>query len=213
MNLERRKFNGHLVKGALALSMVPPAFLLSGCAQQSTIQEVLKLLPTISGIITTVGTVISAVDPALVLPITAALAVIGSSFMIVQNILTMYESNLSGAPAGAIGTLDAAIAAIQTQISQIEAEFPNLSLLVKAGISVGLTAFQTILGFIASLLPAPAAAQLFPKAYARLAAKGIVFGTTVNVPSRRTFAINYNAQMDAAGWKGYKHNHIHVPLL
>lgn len=210
--MNRRKFIGHLAKGAAAVAILGATTTLSGCNPTADIPKVISLLKTISGIVATVGTLVGALDPAITLPLGMAMAAIAAAFLIVQNILTQYETNLSGAPTSVIQTLDNAIAAVETQIASIEALFPGLSALVKAGISVALTAFQTILGFIASLLPAPAASSLFPRSFAALSARHIVFGVAANIPTRRQFSQNYNSQMTASGWPE-RNCHIHVPLF
>lgn len=214
-NMNRRKFCGHLVGGAAALALVSGgAVMLSGCpSQTSVINEVLKLLPTISGIAQTVGNIVGGLDPALALPIATALGIITAAFTVIQTVLTQYEQNLSAAPNSVWQTLDDAVASIEAQISSIEALFPKLSEIVKAGVQVALGAFQSILGFIASLMPAPMARLSTPKAYASLNSRGIAFGVAVQVPSRRQFAKTYNASMDAAGLKGQHGVHIHVPLF
>lgn len=212
--MNRREFGGHLVGGAVALAVVGSgAISLTGCDQTSVINKVLALLPTVNGIVDTAGDIVSALDPAIALPITTALGFVDAGFKVIENILTQYEANLSAAPNSVWQELDNAVASIEAQISTIEGFFPKLTAIVKAGIQVALTAFQTLLGYIASLMPAPLASAVTPRAFAALNARSIQFGVSVSVPSRRQFAKQYNANMDAAGWKGYKKCHIHVPLF
>ena len=219
MQMERRLFIINSAKGMLAIKVLGVATLggaaisMSGCDQATTIAKVLKILPTVQGIVDVAGTIVETADPAIALPVTASLGVIDASFKIIQGVLTTYESNLATAPAGVIGTIDNAISSIETEITNIESFFPNLSPLDKAGIQVALESFETILGYIASLLPAAAASATFPKAYASLAQHKHKFGVAVSVPSKRDFAKSFNSNIDAAGWKGQKHVHISVPIF
>jgi hypothetical protein len=212
--MNRRQFVGTLTAGAAAVALGGSALVLEGCTAEATINKVLALLPTVSGIANTIGGVISAVDPALSLPITMALGAITAAFAIVKGILTQYESNLGSAPQTVLQTLDNAIASVESQIASIEALFPNLSAVVKAGIEIGLSAFQTILGFIASLIPAPVAQSMFPRASAALNANhvALAFGVAVTVPSHKEWARTYNSRMTASGWRDKK-CHLSVPLF
>jgi hypothetical protein len=187
---------------------------LAGCTQQSAITKVLALLPTVEGITNSIGAIVAGADPAIALPVQASLAIVDASFATVQGILTTYENNLNSAPQSVIADLDAAIAAIQTNLSAIEAQIPGLSAVIVMGINIGLSALQAILGLIAGLLPASAAAALFPKAFKSLSAAGVSFGVSnLAIPTPRQFAKDYNAKMDAAGFKSNKKAHLHIPWV
>lgn len=207
MNLTRRQFVGCLT-GAAVLVAVGGT---TGCATQADITKILNLLPMIGGIVTTVGTVLASVDPAIALPITMALAIVKASFAIIEGILTQYQSNIPGIPQTILGTLDAAAAAIGSALTSIEALFPNLSASVKSALGVAIATFQAVLGFIASLIPSVMASS-FPKAAAMFSARHITIGASVIIPTARAFAQNYNAKMDKA-WGKDKKCHIHVPWV
>jgi hypothetical protein len=199
---------------ALALVLVLSVSVgMAGCSQQADIERVLKLLPTVEGITNSIGAVVAGADPAIAMPVDAALAVIDTSFATVEGILTTYESNLNAAPQSVLDDLDAAIAAIQSNLSSIEAQIPGLSAVIILGINVGLSALQTILGFVASLLPASVAAKLFPKAFMALSAAHVAFGVKAVIPSPRDFTKSYNARIDAVGFKSNKKAHVPVPHL
>jgi hypothetical protein len=211
MQIERREFVGHLVKGAATAALLAGIVPMVGCSAASDIAKVLALLPTIEGIAQTVATVIAGIDPAVGVPIQTALGLITTAFSVVESVISTYKENIAGIPQSVLADLDAAIAAIQTNISNIENLFPNLSVAVKAGITIGLEAFNTILKLVASLIPAPVVAAKLPRTYAALSARGFAFGVQVTViPSRREFAQSYNSKMDAAG---FKKAHIHVPWV
>jgi hypothetical protein len=53
--------------------------------------------------------------------------------------------------------------------------------------------------------------MFFPKSFQALSAHRVAFGVVVSVPSPRQFAQDYNAKMDAAGLKGNKKAHLHIP--
>jgi hypothetical protein len=184
--------------------------LTAGCTALSDIEKVLAFLssPSIEGIANSILSIISAFDPPLAVPVQAALVLIEAGFQTADQIILAYESNINGIPQSVLADLDAAVAAINANIAKIEAEIPNMSAIVKAGINVGLDALQTILGFLASIIPAATAAAMFPKSYSALSARGIRFGVTAYIPTTRAFAQDYNSKMDAAG---FKHAHIHVP--
>jgi phage-related protein len=206
----RREFMGLVSRlAAFMFLLATSALSLVGCSAGSVVQKVLALLPTIEAIANTIASVLAAVDPGIGTAIKAALAIVETSFTIVQNIIKQYQSNIAGMPSTVLNDLDAAIAAIQTQITQIEAQFPNLPVLVVTGINVGLAAFQTILTLIAALIPAPAAAAAFPKAYAKLSARGIKFGVTpAFIPTPRELAQSYNHDIKQAG---FPQAQVHVP--
>lgn len=208
MNLTRREFGGHLVKGGMAVAIGGSALMLEGCTASSDLQKVLALLPTVEAIASSVIDVIAAIDPGTGMVIKAALALIETGFASVQAIIKAYQSNISGIPPTILNELDAAVAAISSQMGAIEAQLPGISAIVAAGIQVGLAAFQAILGYLASILPAPAAAAMLPRSYGALSARGIKFGvSTLVIPSEREFAQSYNSKMDNAG---FKKAHIHA---
>ena len=187
---------------------------LAGCNQQADIQKVLNLLPTVQGITNSIGAIVAGADPAIAMPVDAALVIVNTSFATVEGILKTYQNNLNSAPQSVINDLDAAIAAIQSNLVSIEGQIPGLSAAIIAGINVGLSALEAILGFVASLLPAPVAAKLFPKAFAALHNSGVAFGTNAVIPAARPFAQTFNANMDSVGNGAFRSNkkaHIHVP--
>lgn len=211
--------NGGYKGGTLVLCLVMLFTMtvgLAGCNQQTDIQRVLNLIPTVEGITNSIGSLVASVDPAIAVPVNASLAIVDASFATVKGILTTYENNLSSAPQSVIATLDAAIAAIQTNLSAIEAQFPGLSAVIVAGISVGLSALEAILGYLANLLPASVATKLFPKSYKALAGRGITFGAMSTVPSDREFVKSYNNKIDAVAGGTFKKNkkaHLHTPWI
>ena len=218
--------NGGYKGGTLALCLVMLFTMtvgLAGCNQQQDIQRVLNLIPTVEGITNSVGSLVASVDPAIAVPVNASLAIVDASFATVKGILTTYENDLSSAPQSVIATLDAAIAAIQANLSAIqvnlsaiEAQFPGLSAVIVAGISVGLSALEAILGYIANLVPASVAAKLFPKSYKLMAQRGVTFGAMSTVPSDREFVKSYNSKLDAVAGGTFKKNkkaHLHTPWI
>lgn len=189
---------------------------LAGCNQQADITKVLAILPTVEGITNSIGAAVAGVDPAIAVPVNMALATVDTSFAVVEGILKTYQGNLNSAPQSVLNDLDAAIAAIQSNLVAISGQIPGLSAAILAAVNVGLTALQAVLGFVASLLPAPVAAALFPKSYHLLVKAGVVFGTHAAVPSARSFAKSYNAQIDAVAGGVFKSNkklHVHVPWV
>ena len=211
--------NGGYKGGTIAMCLVMLFTMtvgLAGCNQQQDIQRVLNLIPTVEGITNSVGSLVASVDPAIAVPVNASLAIVDASFATVKGILTTYENDLSSAPQSVIATLDAAIAAIQTNLSAIEAQFPGLSAVIVAGISVGLSALEAILGYIANLVPASVAAKLFPKSYKLMAQRGVTFGAMSTVPSDREFVKSYNSKLDAVAGGTFKKNkkaHLHTPWI
>jgi len=211
--------NGGYKGGTIAMCLVMLFTMtvgLAGCNQQQDIQRVLNLIPTVEGITNSVGSLVASVDPAIAVPVNASLAIVDASFATVKGILTTYENDLSSAPQSVIATLDAAIAAIQANLSAIEAQFPGLSAVIVAGISVGLSALEAILGYIANLVPASVAAKLFPKSYKLMAQRGVTFGAMSTVPSDREFVKSYNSKLDAVAGGTFKKNkkaHLHTPWI
>jgi hypothetical protein len=216
----KRLFNrildyGHRA-GVVALSFVmvfTMSVALAGCNQQADIAKVLAVLPTVEGIVNSVGSIVAGADPVIAVPVDAALATVDASFAVVEGILKTYQSNINAAPQSVIATLDAAIAAIQANLTTIQGLIPGLSAVIIAGISVGLTALESILSLVASLLPPSVASSLFPKSFKVLSGAKIVFGTHVAIPSPRSIAKDYNARIDAAGFKSNKKAHLHVPWI
>jgi hypothetical protein len=205
MELTRREFGRLGWRATLLLA----TFNLLGCTASTVVQKILKLLPTIESIANVIATVLAVVDPGIGTIVKLALTAVETAFTIIQNIITQYQSNIAGMPSTVLNELDAAIAAVQTQINTIEAQFPNLPAIVVAGINVGLEAFRAILSLLASILPAPAAATLFPKSYALLSARGVKFGIMPAViPTPRQFAQSYNHNIKQAG---FPHATVHVP--
>jgi hypothetical protein len=205
MEMNRRQFVGTLSAGAAGLALVG----MSGC-NTTALQEVLNLLPTVGEIISSVGNVIAAIDPALGGPISAALQIIGASFTNIQAIINSYKNNIAGIPPTILNELDAAVAAVATQMTAIEAEIPSLPAIYKVAIQVVLDAFQAILGYLAQVIPA-SAASMFPKSGRLLQGRHIFIGQyTGAIPERRYFAQTYNARMTDAG---FPKAHIHVPWL
>ena len=205
MTLTRREFSKLAGVGSLALTI--PA--LQGCNSSTDLQKVLALLPTVEAIGNSVLDVVATIDPALGVPIKAAVAIIEASFTIVQSIIKTYQNNIAGMPPSVLNDLDAAIAAISSQLGNIEAQFPNISPAVASAISIAVAAFQTILSLIAALLPAPVAAQMFPRSFALLAQRHITIGIASGpIPTPREFAENYNQRIKNAG---FKHATVHVP--
>jgi hypothetical protein len=193
----------------LAFTSFTETFFMWACSQSSVVGKILALLPTVEAIANTVANVLVAVDPAIGTIVKTALGVIETSFTLVQNIIKAYQNNIAGMPTTVLNELDAAISAISSQIANIEAQFPTLPALVIAGISAGLGAFQTILTLIASIIPAPTAAQSFPRTFAALSPRGVRFGVEVTaVPSPQDVAKTYNDKVVRAGFPQAK---VHVP--
>jgi hypothetical protein len=205
MQIERRTFNKFLILTPLAATLP----MLQGCNASTDLQKVLALLPTVEAIGNSVLSVVAAIDPAIGVPVKAAVTIIESSFTIVEGIIKAYQTNIAGMPPSVLNDLDAAIAAISSEMNAIESQFPNISPGIASAISIGLAAFQTILGLIAALLPAPVAAQMFPRAFSSLAQRHITIGISAGaIPTPRAFAQNYNARIKNAG---HPEAQIHVP--
>jgi hypothetical protein len=182
--------------------------MMEGCSATTDLQLVLKLLPTVGGIVLVVGNLVAALDPGIGSVIGSALSIVGASFSDIQAIIAKYKTNIAGMPATTLERLDGLIAAVASQMTVIEGQFHGISAALAAGINVGLAAFQAILGYLGAILPTPVAAARFPKAFAAMSARGVKFGAAmISIPSERAFAKDFNSKMDAAGFHG---NHIHV---
>jgi hypothetical protein len=209
MDTGRREFLGHLSTGALLASVGVLDMQMFSCTPSTVVSKILALLPTVEAIANTVANVLVAVDPAIGTLVKVALGILETSFTEIEAIIKQYQTNIAGMPPTTLNKLDALIEAISTQIANIEAQFPNLPPLVVAGISAGLAAFETILNLIASIIPAPAAASLLPRAYAKCSARGIKFGVQVGVvPTPRELALSYNERVRNAG---FPQATVHVP--
>jgi hypothetical protein len=206
--MNRRTFVGNLSKGAAGVALGLSSLEMIGCTPATALQEVLALLPTVGEIILSIGNVIAAIDPSIGGAISSALKIIGASFTSIQAIIKQYQLNIAGMPATVLNELDAAIAAVASQMTAIEATIPNLNPVVAAAINVALAAFQAILGYLSQILPAPVAAQMFPKAFHKLVERHITMGISVGlIPTPRDFQKSYNQQMKYAG---HPEIHIHV---
>jgi len=204
--MNRRRFVGTLTLSAAVVAMGGGT---AGCSAETDLEKVLALLPTVGDIIDVVGEGIATLDPGIGTAIGAALTIIGKSFAQIQTIVSTYKSDMAGIPPTLLNELDAAISAVMTEMTAIEGDIPGLPTVVAAGINVGLAAFQSILGYLGAVIPAPVAAAMFPRSYNMAVTRGVRFGTLTVVPSAREFQKTFNSRIHAAGagWKKYS---VHV---
>lgn len=196
------------------------AISMCGCTAaqiQTDISKVLQLLPSAAGIVTSILTIIAAAKPGAVSSsqsqaIATALAAIKTGFTDAQTIVSAYQSNIASMPATILNQLDAAVAAVQSNITTIQSQFPQIPAALVTGINVGLLSFESILGYLAAIIPASVASMTMPQSYRAMSQAGVVFGTgKITIPSRREFARGYNDKIKAAGFSKVKNATIHVP--
>lgn len=180
---------------------------------EADIQKVITLLPSAAGIVTSILSILAAAG----VRTTTAGNIIATGFQDagtaasdILAILNTYKSNIASMPPTVLNKLDTLIAAISSQMSAIQQQFPQIPAAVAAGINVGISAFLSILTYLAAILPAPVAQFALPRSFNTLSAAGIRFGAAANVviPSQREFSKSFNNKIGATHLKGAKKIHV-----
>lgn len=198
---------------ALLIVMLPICVIGCSVAQvQADIAKVIQLLPSVAGIVTSVLSILAAArvktsNAGTV--IATGMADVGTLANDILGVLKTYQSNIAAMPPTVLNQLDQWIAALQGEITTLQAQFPQIPTNVVTALNVAFTSVEAILGYLAVILPAPAAQAMFPRSFPALSAAGVKFGnasTVVIIPSQRDFASTYNRNMRSAG---FKHATIH----
>lgn len=191
---------------ALALSIVP----LQGCNFSSDVSKVLADLPVVINIATEIVSVVAEAqggspNAAVLADITTYSGKVSASLKLIQSLVAQYKTDLSTAPPGVIGEIDAAIEAAQSNLSPIliliGQNFPALNVEITALIA----SIQVVVLAVQTLLPSASA----PKAAASVKAHPVEAAVAKqNIPSARHLAHQFNDMAKAHGYKA----RVHVPL-
>jgi len=198
---------------SLLIILLPVGVIGCSVAQiQADIQKIITLIPSFSGIVTSILAILAAAGVKSTAAGTAIATAFSDASTIGSDILATiktYQSNIAAMPATTLSQLDAWIAAFQSELTTIQAQFPQLSTTLVAAINAAIIAGESLLAYLAAVLPAPVAQFALPRSFQALNAAGIRFGAqaAVVIPDQRTYAKAYNARIKAAGYGKYD---VHV---
>ena len=218
-----RKALHSILIGLLCGTLAAGALTLEGCnsAQvEADIQKVIALLPTAVQIAGSILNIVaaakgeSAPSVSVIAAVKNASGQIQADLTLANGLVAQYETDLSSAPAGVLGQIDAAVADAQQNIGAILAAVHVANPTIVAAVNSAIASVQTVILALIAVLPAPVATAAFPKLSASLAASGIQPGTVkVVVPSPHAYAKSFNedARVQAAR-KAYPAAKIQVPV-
>jgi hypothetical protein len=184
----------------LALALVP----LQGCAFSSDVSKVLSDLPVVINIATEIVSVVAEAQGTT--PNAAVLAEIQTysgkataALTLIQTLVTTYQKDLSTAPAGVVGEIDAALSDVQTNLSPILILVGQNFPAINAEVTGLLASIQVVVLAVQTLLPSAQA----PKAAAYVSAHPLEAARAKgeNIPSARQLAHAFNNMAKAHGFK------------
>jgi hypothetical protein len=184
--------------GTLAIGTVT----LGGCNStqvEADIQKVIALLPTAVQIAGSILNIVAAAEgnsapsATLLATVKNASGQVQADLTLANSLVAQYQTDLGSAPAGVLGQIDAAVADAQQNIAAILSAVHIANPTVVAAVNSAVASVQTVILALIAVLPAPAAAALFPKLTASLQAAGIQTGSVkVAVPTPHAFAKSFN---------------------
>lgn len=185
----------------MASVIMAPVATMTGCNEAEVaadIQTVLQDLPTAIQIALSIATIVGTVkagtvDPSVTANITNWGGQVSSDFQLVQSFLKQYESNLASAPASVIGEIDSAVAAINSELTNIEQAAHVYSASIQTDIGVVVSSADLVLAGVESLVPSSLASRFPLTANAMLGRHRVLGAMKIEVPSARHLAKTFNA--------------------